>query len=196
MSRSLGYMAAFGFLAAVTIGAALSLTWPNAHMGSRIAGDPETSAELAASWRVGAVFAYTSGSLIGHICALIAGYLAAHWSSPREGVLAGFAIGMVNVTATGSMAMLATHDPATMHGLLPYADPNPLHQPAVLVSLAVVLGGAVGFGAIGSRVADPPRHRWLAMAYMVALVPVLHYLVTLLVMGGALDPLTWLYMTF
>lgn len=176
-------MAAFGVLATITIGAALSLAWPSAHMVSRIAGDPEMPEQWAASWRLAAFFAYTSGSVIGQICALIAGYLGARWSSQRDGVLLGLAIGVVNVTASVSMAVPATHDSTTMHGTVQFVGSNPLLHPVAYVAVAVVLGAAVGMGAIGSRVADLPRLRWLALAGLAAVVPALHLLMDLLIIG-------------
>ena len=186
MPRSLGYIAAFGVLAAITIGAALSLTSDNGRMGSRIAGDPETPAQWASSWRLGAVFAYTSGSFAGHICALVAGYLGARWSSQRDGVLAGLAIGVINVTGSVSTAVFATRDSTTMHGTVQFVDPNPVLQPAVLIAVAAVLGGAVIMGAIGSRVADLSRLRWLVMIAMAAVVPIFHPFATLSLLNAGL----------
>lgn len=190
MWRSVGHTAVFGGLVAVTVAAALAFSSFDARLGSGAWADPELPSQWAASWRLGAVFAYTSGSVVGHICALFAGYFGARWSSQRDGVLAGLAIGVANVAASACLAVPATHDSGTMAGNVRYVDPNPLLQPAVLVAVAAVLAGAVIMATYGSGIARLSRLHWLALIPLVIVVPIVHFLATT-ALAGSPDLLGW-----
>lgn len=177
-------------LVAVTVGAALALTWFDAREGSNLWPDPQQPSQFAASWRAGAIFAYTSGSVIGHICALFAGYLGARWWGRYYGVLAGFGIGVVNLAASARMAVPITLDPDTMAGAVGYVDPNPLHQPAVLGAMAAVLIMAIVMACLGTAVAirvPGPQHALGALALLVPLVHLIGYVGFVTIGVSALD---------
>lgn len=155
ISRSRRRAVAIGGLVLATVGAALALTSFDAEVGSGIYADPQQPSQWATCWRLGAVFAYTSGSFIGHICALVAGFLCTRWWSPRDGVLVGTGIGVANVAASALLALPATTGDDAWYA--EYVDPLPFHQPAVLGAMAAVLGMAIimaGLGAIAARLAD------------------------------------------
>ena len=104
-------------------------------------------------------------------------------------MLAGLAIGVINVTVSASSAVFATRDPGTMRDLVRYVDPNPLRQPVVLVAVAAVLAGAAVMATFGSGVARMPRLRWLAMTGLVIVVPIFHLIATIGLVKGGLGPL-------
>jgi len=173
MSRIAKQTAALGLLAAITIGAAAALTEFDTRLGARIWGDPDRETQFAANWQLGAVFAYTSGSVIGHICALIAGFLGTRWWSPQDGLFAGAGIGVVNLATSASLAVFITRDGDTISGYVDYVDPNPLHQPAVLIAVFVVIGAAVLAARLGSIVGEQSRPLPALITLIIA-IPVIH----------------------
>jgi len=173
MSQTAKRAAILGLLAAITIGAAAALTSVDARIGVRASADPDTEAQFATNWLLGAVFAYTSGSVIGHVCALLAGYLGTRWWGPRDGVLAGASIGVVNLATSASLAAFITRDGGAMSGYAPYVDPNPLHQPAVLIAVLAVLGTAVLAARMGASVGEQERPL-PGLITLIIVIPVMH----------------------
>lgn len=112
-TTSVLYLALAGITAAA---AALLVPRTLAWTESSLWADPQTDEQFLASWRVSGVLLYTCGSGIGHICALVAGMLAA--SGLRGAVVAGAGLGVVGLTA----AFLRAHPRmADLAG-----DPGPL----------------------------------------------------------------------
>lgn len=183
MSRS-PRLVTLGYLAAFTAGAALLLTWFDARLGSSLWTDPESEPQWAASWRLGAVFAYTSGSVVGHICALVAGYLGARWWDPYDGLLLGLGIGAINLAASACMAVPASLNGETMKLYVDYVDPNPLRQPAVLGAMAAVLIMAVIMAGLGALTARLRRYRALLLCVLAGLVLVIHFAATYEILAG------------
>lgn len=171
-------------LGVLTVGAAPAVTSYDAHLGSTIWDDLTTDDQMLAGWRLGAIFAYTSGSVIGHICALLAGYLATRWWRPRAGLLAGSGIGVANLTASACVAV-----PVTVHlagGPLfgngdgtSGIDPALTGHPAVFAAMAATLAMAVILAICGSAVARLPWLRWLPLVALSVLVPVAHFVATM-----------------
>ncbi|MFF0773827.1 hypothetical protein ACFYUK_33395 [Nonomuraea wenchangensis] len=71
------YVAAYAALIPVTVGATVLLVALNLDVGQSKWPDAQPEDQMVAKWRTAAVLAYTSGSAVGHVCALVAGLLAA-----------------------------------------------------------------------------------------------------------------------
>jgi len=170
-------------LVAATVGAAFALTWYDTELGNTLIADPEVPAQWAASWRMGAIFAFTSGSVVGHVCALLAGYLGTRRCSPRDGVLAGAGLGLVNVAASAVVAVFTTTDRGATFGNVDYVDASPGHEPVVLYAMLAVLAMAAILATLGSLVAALPRFRRIALVPLIIGVPVVH-LAAIMWLGG------------
>lgn len=100
------YAAAYVALIPVTVGAAVLLVALNLDVGQSKWPDTQPEDQMVAKWRTAAVLAYTSGSAVGHVCALVAGLLAARWARDKPwrtglvaAVLAGAGLGLADLAA-------------------------------------------------------------------------------------------------
>ncbi|MEV4289280.1 hypothetical protein AB0K40_27545 [Nonomuraea bangladeshensis] len=75
----------YAALIAVTGSAAVLLAALNLDVGQSMWPDAQPDDQVVAKWRTAAALAYTSGSAVGHVCALVAGLLAARWARTRRG---------------------------------------------------------------------------------------------------------------
>jgi len=179
MVRSAWRVAVVGVLIAATIGAAMALTAFDAGFGSESYYAPDAASQFAGSWRLDAVYAFTSGTMIGHICAVFAGYLGAIWWDPGRGVVLGTGIGVANLAMSVHEALPITYGApdakyAYADKIIKAVDLNPLHQPAVLIAMALVVAIAGFLAWLGTEAARRPRRRWNPLLRTVAAVPIGH----------------------
>jgi hypothetical protein len=79
------HIAGYGLLIGLTVLAAVLLVPFHMEAGHELTNfDPQSPAKVLMWWRGGAVFAYTSGSGVGYVCAVLTGLLAAGWASGRR----------------------------------------------------------------------------------------------------------------
>jgi hypothetical protein len=145
------YAAGYAVLVAATGVAAAVLLTRNIALGREAFVDPQDAPQRLAAWRGSAVLAYTSGSEVGHACALLAGLLVAPalaTPSRRIGVRvaasAGAVLALVNLLvawwpASARLAELA----ATMATMYPSVvlDPGPGRHPSVIIAIVLVAAG-------------------------------------------------------
>jgi hypothetical protein len=156
----IGYLAAYVSLAVLTGVVAVMLISFNVDLGQDLAYDATSDAQAVSSWRTSAALAYTSGTGIGQVFALMAGMLARRWARTREvnGVavafLTGIGLGLADlvsafVAAAPRLRVLA-HAPQLMsYEGRQVIDPGLMHHGIVLVAMAMALilfAVASGFG--------------------------------------------------
>ncbi|MEO3797201.1 hypothetical protein ABGB14_43965 [Nonomuraea sp. B10E15] len=144
------HIAIYGVLMAVTAVAAAALVVPNILVGGDTVTDPQWAGQYVAEWRRRAVLAYTSGSAVGHVCALLAGLLVARWSMHRErraglvtALLAGSGLGAAELAVASWTATPFLRDlsgfPGTGDPLEDWViDPSLQNHVPVLVAMASV----------------------------------------------------------
>ena len=99
----IGYPAAYVSLAVLTGVAAVMLVSFDVDLGQDLTADAQSDAQALSSWRTSAALAYTAGTGIGQVFALMAGMLASRWARTREanGVavafLAGIGLGLADL---------------------------------------------------------------------------------------------------
>ncbi|MBT2212395.1 hypothetical protein [Actinomadura sp. NEAU-AAG7] len=142
-------------LVAATAVAAVTMLSRSIEQGLEVWPDAQSETQMVAAWRGAAILAYTSGSEVGHVCALLAGLLVARtaavrsWpAGPAVAVLAGTVLALVNLSlawwkASPRLAYLTGPvDPAVI-------DPGLRHHSCVIVAIALVSTAFSALAAAG-----------------------------------------------
>ncbi|WP_242889860.1 hypothetical protein [Actinomadura litoris] len=145
----------YALLVAATAVAAVTMLSRSIEQGLEVWPDAQSDTQMVAAWRGAAVLAYTSGSEVGHVCALLAGLLVARtvtvrsWRAGLAGaVLAGAVLALVNLAlawwkASPRLAYLTGPvDPAAI-------DPGLRHHGCVIVAIALVFTAFLALAAAG-----------------------------------------------
>jgi hypothetical protein len=120
----------------------------NIHTGLGLFFDAQSEPQSVAAWRLSAALAYTSGSEVGPVFALVTGLLIARWKAHRAtrigllaAVSAGAGLGLVDMVPAWSRAASPLHDlvrnPALMSRDGMTIDSGLLGHSVVLVVMAV-----------------------------------------------------------
>nr|WP_157383250.1 hypothetical protein [Nonomuraea coxensis] len=197
----LRYVAAYVTLVAVTGSAAVLLVALNLDVGQSMWPDAQPDDQVMAKWRTAAALAYTSGSAVGHVCALVAGLLAAHWArdnTRRTGlaaaVLAGAGLGLADLAAASWTAAPRLRDLAASPALTDndgrlIVDPGLQHHGSIPAAMAAVFATLLIVAALGSAVAQArPVNKALLILVSLALAPVAHFLIPAVVLIPGVDP--------
>lgn len=186
---------AYVCLLAVTAVLAVKLLPSYLAIGKDLWHDAQSDEQQVASWRSAAVLSYTSGAGFGHVCALIAGMVAARWSGPPvrgSGVgfaaAAGAVLGLLNLAVAGIAAAprLTTlaGNPELSSGEV--IDPGLAHHPfiyaaAALTFVAFLIAASVGFCLAQ---VNPPIIRFIPLAASVVLAPLFHFMLMTAIVPG------------
>ncbi|MEW9549508.1 hypothetical protein [Nonomuraea sp. NPDC050783] len=189
------HVAIYWILTAMTAVAAAVLVVPNAQLGQDTVTDPQWTGEYVAEWRRAAALAYTSGSAVGHVCALFAGVLVARWSRHRArraglvtALLAGAGLGATQLAVASWRATpLLCHMsgfPGTGDPMEDWIiDPSLHNHLSVLVAMALVFAVFLGSAGAGFWMAHRAMLLRLVMTMVfVAIVPVALFWVTVFVL--------------
>ncbi|MFI0405948.1 hypothetical protein [Actinomadura sp. 3N508] len=136
--------------------ASLMLLSHSLNVGLDVWHDAQSDPQFLAAWRGAAVSGYTSGSGVGHICALLAGLLVAHAGAAagrgkRIGaavaVFAGTVLALVNLSLAWWKASprLTRLDAVSMDAI----DPGLRHHPSVIIAIVLVFAAYLVLAAIG-----------------------------------------------
>ncbi|WP_344890248.1 hypothetical protein [Nonomuraea antimicrobica] len=184
-------IASYGTLMVVTAIAAAVLVAPNISLGESTVTDPQWTGQYVAEWRRGAVLGYTSGSAVGHVCALLAGLLVARWSVRRArradlatALLAGAGLGATELAVSSWLATPLLYERSGFPGTGDPAedwiiDPSLHHHVSVFAAMALVF--VMFLVAAGAGFWMARRARWLRAALttvFVVVVPVALFFVT------------------
>ncbi|RFS83403.1 hypothetical protein D0T12_20325 [Actinomadura spongiicola] len=189
---------AYGCLLLVTGFSAVLLFEFSVDLGLDFVTDPQDDRQRLAAWRGAAVLAYTSGSEVGQVCAVIAGALAARWLGRERrwsrlvaavGAGAGLAttgLGVARWMAADRMGELAKNriEIDGAQGLYKDLDPTLRRHGCVLAAIAVAFVLYLVAAGIGGAAAllEPLWLRSSVLAAVVAtsivVMPVVHYLVS------------------
>ncbi|MUN39380.1 hypothetical protein [Actinomadura litoris] len=145
----------YALLVAATAVAAVTMLSRSIEQGLEVWPDAQSETQMVAAWRGAAILAYTSGSEVGHVCALLAGLLVARTAAVRSwqaglaaAVLAGTVLALVNLSlawwkASPRLAHLTGPvDPAVI-------DPGLRHHSCVIVAIALVSTAFSALAAAG-----------------------------------------------
>ncbi|TDD00519.1 hypothetical protein E1292_28590 [Nonomuraea deserti] len=195
------YVAAYAALIAVTGSAAVLLVALNIDVGRSMWPDAQPDDQVVAKWRTAAVLAYTSGSAVGHVCALLAGLLAARWARNKTwrtgfvtAVLAGAGLGLADLAvaswrAAPLLRVFAASPVLTDNDGTLIVDPGLRHHGCIPAAMAVVFAtllivAGLGFGVAQAR----PANKCLLIVVSLALVPIAHFWLPAVVMLSGVGP--------
>ncbi|WP_433465519.1 hypothetical protein [Spirillospora sp. CA-128828] len=176
--------AVYTALIAGTAIATLALLSRNVDLGQELWPDAQTGPQAVYAWRGGAILGYTSGSEVGHICALLAGLLAVRAVKARAwraglavAVLAGTVLALVNLSlawwkASPQLAQLA--GPA-LYGTV---DPGLRHHICVIVAIMLVFTSYLVFAAVGYFLGLKRRNKatLVLLAALLVAAPYSHFI--------------------
>ncbi|MEV0630139.1 hypothetical protein ACI2LC_40795 [Nonomuraea wenchangensis] len=184
------YVAAYVAMIAVTGSAAVLLAELNLDVGQSMWPDAQPEDQMVAKWRTAAVLAYTSGSAVAHVCALVAGLLAARWARDRTwrtglvmAVLAGAGLGLADLAAASWKAApllreFATSPVLTDNDGTQIVDTGLQNHVCVPVAMAVVFATLLIVASLGFAVAHlRPLYKSSLIVASLALVPVAHFFI-------------------
>ncbi|TDD71121.1 hypothetical protein [Actinomadura rubrisoli] len=169
--------------------AAVTMLSRSIDQGLEVWPDAQMDTQMVAAWRGAAILAYTSGSEVGHVCALLAGLLVARAVPVRAwrtglavAVLAGTVLALVNLSlawwkASPRLAHLSGPvDPAVI-------DPGLRHHSCVIVAVALVFAAFLALAAVGYRLGMNRNIRAVVITLMALVVVALlgHFFLTGLV---------------
>ncbi|MEZ7127789.1 hypothetical protein ACBR40_20905 [Nonomuraea sp. AD125B] len=191
----------YAALIAVTGGAAVLLAALNLEVGQSMWPDAQPDDQVVAKWRTAAALAYTSGSVAGHVCALVAGLLAARWARDKTwraglvtAILAGAGLGLADLAAASWKAAPLLREFAASPALTDndgtqIVDTGLQHHACVPAAMAVVfatllLAAGLGFGVARVR----PVYKCLLIAVSLALMPVAHFWIPAVVLIPGVGP--------
>ncbi|RKS70873.1 hypothetical protein BZB76_5353 [Actinomadura pelletieri DSM 43383] len=189
---------AYGGLLLITGFAAVVLFDFSVDVGLDLVTDPQDDRQRLAAWRGAAVLAYTSGSEVGQVCAVIAGALAVRWLGRERrwarlvaavGAGAGLAttgLGVARWMAADRMRELARNriEIDEAQGIYADLDPALRRHGCVLAAIAVAFVLYLVAAGIGGAAAllEPLWLRSTVLAVLVVAailaMPVVHYLVS------------------
>ncbi|WP_327089835.1 hypothetical protein OIE66_04235 [Nonomuraea sp. NBC_01738] len=180
--------ATYAALIVVSVTASILLAAPGADAGRSLWTDPQSLSQILGSWRMSAAFAYTAGSTVGYVCAIIAGRLAVR---PLVAYLAGAVLGLVQLAAswvTSSATMAADLASWTSEEAV-RPDPGILHHPSVLAAMVLVfltlpIAARLGFGTTGNR----PTGDAMLVISSLALIALVHFVVPALPLLVGVSP--------
>lgn len=195
------YVAAYVALIALTGNAAVLLVALNLDVGQSMWPDAQPDDQVVAKWRTAAVLAYTSGSAVGHMCALPAGLLAARWARDKTrrtglatAVLAGAGLGLADLAAASWRAAPLLREFAASPGMTDndgrlIVDPVLWHHGCIPAAMVVVFAtlmtvAGLGFGVARAR----PVNKTLLIVASLVLVPIAHFLVPAVVLIPGVGP--------
>ncbi|MEV2268489.1 hypothetical protein [Nonomuraea africana] len=183
----------YAALIVVSATASILLASHNAYVGRSLWVDPQPLDQILGSWRTAAALAYTSGSTVGYICAIIAGSVAARWRTPRPltAYLAGAILGLVQLAAswaTISSFLVSNLESWTRVVEVPL-DPGLQHHPSVLAAMILVfvtlpIAARLGFGTAGDQ---PENHTTLVIA-SILLIAIVHLIVPVMPLLSGVGP--------
>ncbi|MEU4704775.1 hypothetical protein [Nonomuraea dietziae] len=162
--------------------ASILLASHNAYVGRSLWADSQTLDQILGSWRAAAALAYTSGSTVGYICAIIAGRLAAHCHTPRPltAYLAGAILGLVQLAASRATisSSLASDLESWTHVVEVPLDPGLQHHPSVLVAMILVFVTLPIASRLGlSTAGDQPENYAMLVITTILLIAIVHLIV-------------------
>ncbi|MGP3933593.1 hypothetical protein [Nonomuraea sp. KM88] len=159
--QKIRHITVYALLLAVSAGVAAALVVPDLQVGNAMVTDPQWSEQHIAEWRIQAVLAYTSGSAVGHVCALLAGLLVARWSmtDARQAgfitaLLAGSGLGAIQLAVASWAATPLLYELSDFPGTGdPMEDwvvnPGLQHHVPVLVGMALTFAVFLAVAAAG-----------------------------------------------
>ncbi|WP_329428408.1 hypothetical protein OG339_03330 [Streptosporangium sp. NBC_01495] len=184
------HIAIYIFLLAVTAGAAALLVAPNLQLGNALVTDPQSPGQYVEEWRNEAVLAYTSGSAVGHVCALLAGLLVARWSTDKTrraglvaALLAGSGLGATELAVASWTATPLLRDLSGFPGAGNppegwVLDPSLQNHVGVLVAMALTFAVFLVAAGAGFWVAQRAMLlKFVLVTVFVVIVPVALFLV-------------------
>ncbi|ACZ84998.1 hypothetical protein [Streptosporangium roseum] len=192
------HIAAYAALIAATGSAAVLLVTGNLDAGRSLWPDPNDF-QLVGVWRMAAVLAHTAGSSVGHVCAMLAGLLAAHWTrleAGRTGVVtalgAGAGLGLVNLVSASWTAAPLLRELASSPGLMNsdgmvVIEPDLQHHGSVLAGMVVVFVAIMIAAGLGFTVAHVrPLSKLVLILVSLALIPIVHFLLPVVLVSPPL----------
>ncbi|TMR07571.1 hypothetical protein ETD86_51565 [Nonomuraea turkmeniaca] len=154
------HIAVYAFLLVVTASASAVLVAPNLQLGNDLVTDPQWPGQYVAEWHREAVLAATTGSAVGHVCALLAGLLVARWGmhkARRAGLITALLVGSgLGATELAVASWTATPLLRDLSGFPGTGDPledwiiDPSLQNHIPVLVAMALTFAVFLVAAGA----------------------------------------------
>lgn len=171
--------AVYAVLVAGTAVAAVTLLSRSIDQGLEVWPDAQMDTQMVAAWRGAATLAYTSGSEVGHVCALLAGLLVARVVATRAwrtglvvAVLAGAVLALVNLSSAWWKA-----SPRLTHTIYP-VDPGLRHHVGVIVAIALVFAAFLVLAAAGYILGLKHKVKTLIVTLMVLVVaaPYSHFI--------------------
>jgi hypothetical protein len=184
-------VAAYTVLIAITGIVAVRLVPFSITMGQDLWHDAQSDKQMVTSWRGSAVFAYTSGSWVGQLCALLAGLLAGRWAklSTRgtglgAAMAAGAGLGLTALvpafwTAAPRLRDLAQSPHLVRESGVPVIDPALVHHGCVFAAAATAFVVFLLAAYAGFRMAraDPVSRILLVPAAVLA--PVAYFVINI-----------------